>query len=150
MHAIHPVLAPINHESPDTCRILNPYQTPHIGRQRVMCFICVMFRATALRKYIATALQVLSLPKYQKQWVAEHFGHTMAIHEKFYRQSLDSVELTKITKIMYLADHCKMHLVKGMDIDSVDAFLRKIFLRTSTRQIRRYISLSGLRKIQWK
>lgn len=81
------------------------------------------FRATSLRKYLATAIQVMALPKYQTEWVAEHLGHSLAVHRKFYRQSLDSVEIAKISKLMYLADHGKMNQVKGMTLDSVDTFL---------------------------
>ena len=68
---------------------------------------------------------MLALPKYQSKWLAEHLGHTMAVHERYYRQSMDSVELAKMTKVMYLADHCKMHLAKGMDMDSMDTIISK-------------------------
>ncbi len=49
---------------------------------------------------------------------------TVSRHHKFYRQALDSVEIAKISKLMYLVDHGKMHEVKGMDLDSIDGFLR--------------------------
>lgn len=42
-----------------------------------------------------------------------------------YRQSLDSVETAKISKLMFLVDHCKMNQVQGMDLDTVEAFLEK-------------------------
>lgn len=48
-------------------------------------------RATALRKYLATVIQVMALPKYQKNWVAEHLGHTMAVHGKHYRYSYKKI-----------------------------------------------------------
>ena len=78
-----------------------------------------------MRKYLATVIQVMALPRYQHQWVAQHLGHTEAVHEKFYRQSLDSVEVAKISKLMFLVDHCKMNQVQGMDLDNIDTFLEK-------------------------
>ncbi len=78
-----------------------------------------------MRKYLATVLQVMALPKYQSKWVAGHLGHSMEIHAKYYRQNLDSVGLAKISKIMYLTDHGKMHEVIGKDLDSIDQFLSK-------------------------
>lgn len=84
-----------------------------------------LLRATMLRKYMATVVQVLALPKYQLSWVADHLSHDLSIHKKHYRQESDSVELTKIAKLMYLVDHDKMHEVVGKDLDSIDEFLSK-------------------------
>lgn len=82
-------------------------------------------RATMLRKYLATVIQVMALPKYQTKWVAEHLGHSLEVHGKHYRQSLDTVEVAKISKLMYLVDHCKMNSVQGMNLDSIDNYLEK-------------------------
>ena len=67
----------------------------------------------------------MSLPKYQNKWVAQHLGHSPEVHLKHYRQSLDSVELAKISKLMYLVDHCKMKDAVGKDLDSIDELLAK-------------------------
>ena len=80
-------------------------------------------RATALRKYMATVIQVMALPDYQMKWVAQHLGHSTAVHDQYYKQPLDSVEVAKISKLMYLVDNCHMHSVKGKDLDSIDTFL---------------------------
>ena len=84
-----------------------------------------VLRATAMRKYCATALQMMELPKHQKAWVAEHLGHSLEIHGKFYRMPLDSVETAKITKLMYLIDHCKMNEVRGLNLDEVDTVISR-------------------------
>lgn len=68
---------------------------------------------------------MMALPKYQLNWVADHLGHNLEIHRKYYRQPIDSVETAKITKLMYLVDHCKMQHVQGMDLDTVDEYLSK-------------------------
>ena len=76
-----------------------------------------------MRKYLATVIQTMALPKYQLNWVASHLGHNLDVHKQYYRQPLDSVEVAKISKLMFLADHCKMNNVKGLNLDSVDEFL---------------------------
>jgi hypothetical protein len=77
----------------------------------------------------------MELPKHQKQWVADHLGHSMAVHGQFYRLPMDSVETAKITKLMYLIDHCKMSQVKGMDLNQVDDVLEgEIFLGNTEKQ----------------
>ena len=78
-----------------------------------------------MRKYLATAIQVMALPKYQLNWVAEHLGHNLEIHKKYYRQSIDTVETAKLTKLMFLADHGKMDDVRGMNLDTIDTYLSK-------------------------
>ena len=82
-----------------------------------------IFRATALRKYLATVIQVMALPKYQMKWVAEHLGHNLEVHAKYYRQSIESVEVAKISKLMYLVDGANMQNLKGMDLDTIDEFI---------------------------
>ena len=99
-------------------------EVPQLGKPEVL-------RATAMRKYCATALQMMELPKYQKSWVAEHLGHSLEIHGKYYRMPLESVETAKITKLMYLIDHCKMNEVRGLNLNEVDTVISrdKILLR---------------------
>ena len=74
---------------------------------------------------MATVIQVLALPKYQLSWVADHLGHNLTIHKKHYRMQSDSVELTKVAKLMYLVDNNLMSNVVGKDLDSIDEFLSK-------------------------
>ena len=74
---------------------------------------------------MATVIQVLALPKYQLEWVTQHLGHNLAVHKRHYRQQSDSVELAKLSKLMYIIDNNKVHNVVGEDLDSMDAFLSK-------------------------
>lgn len=71
---------------------------------------------------MATVIQVMALPKYQLQWVADHLGHNMEVHAKYYRQSIESVETAKIAKLMYMIDNQKLKDLKGRDLDSIDEF----------------------------
>ena len=68
-------------------------------------------------KQFSACLQVMDLPKYQKQAVADHPKHTMATHCRYYRMPMDSIEVTKITKLMYLMDHCQINEARGMSLN---------------------------------
>ena len=106
-----------------------PYQSHHLLNQITKEVPQLekpeVLRATALRKYCVTALQMMELPKYQKSWVAEHLGHSLEIHGKYYRMPLDSVETAKITKLLYLIDHCKMNEVRGLNLNEVDTVISR-------------------------
>ena len=69
--------------------------------------------------------QMMELPKHPKAWVAEHLGHSLDVHGKYYRMPLDSVETAKITKLMYLMDHCKMNEVRGLNLNEVDTVITR-------------------------
>ena len=66
---------------------------------------------------------MMELPKHQKAWVAEHLVHSLDVHGKYYRMPMDSVETAKITKLMYLMDHCKMNEVRGLNLNEVDTVI---------------------------
>jgi hypothetical protein len=77
---------------------------------------------TALRKYVATVIQVLDLPDYQKEWVARFLGHTLKVHAEFYRLDPVVVNLAKMSKIMLLVDQGKVREAEGLDINKLDSF----------------------------
>ena len=67
----------------------------------------------------------MALPKYQKKWVADHLGHTQKIQDLYYKQSLDSIETAKISKLMFLVDHCRVSAAAGDDLDTIDRFINE-------------------------
>lgn len=52
-----------------------------------------------LRKNLATMLHVMSLPKSHLERLAEFMGHSLDVHENFYRLSNDIQDKAKITKL---------------------------------------------------
>ena len=52
--------------------------------------------STSMRKYLATAVQIINLTKNEMEPVANHLGHDLAIHRKYYRLLDSKVELSKI------------------------------------------------------
>ena len=51
------------------------------------------------------------------------FLNNLAIHNKYYRQPLGSVETSEIAKLMYMVDHGKMQHANGMNLESIERFL---------------------------
>ena len=94
---------------------------------------------------------MMELPKHQKAWVAEHLGHSLDVHGKYYRMPLDSVETAKITKLMYLMDHCKMNEVRGLNLNEVDTVITRdrILQCTDERDYEDQLQLTSLTKVTW-
>ena len=77
-------------------------------------------RATKLRKYTATVIQMLSLKQYQLEWVAEHLGHNIDIHKDFYRVQEANVELCKVSRLLLAIDAGDMGRWVGKSLDDID------------------------------
>ena len=76
-----------------------------------------------MRKYCATSIQVMQLPKYQKEWMATHLGHNLDIHKRFYRMPMESIETAKVAKALYLMQENKMHRARNLNLDTIDTIL---------------------------
>ena len=78
-----------------------------------------LFRSMKLRKYMATAEQILNLLQHQRTWVADFVGHDLRVHHKYYRMHTDAVNLAKITKLLYMVDSCKLEDAYSKDLDTI-------------------------------
>ena len=67
-----------------------------------------LLRSKKLRKYMATAAQFLNLPQHQRIWFADFLGYVLSVHDKYYRRHTDAVNLTKVTKLLYMVDSGKL------------------------------------------
>ncbi|XP_060084134.1 uncharacterized protein LOC132563388 [Ylistrum balloti] len=67
---------------------------------------------TNLRKHIATMAQVHELSENEKDQLAKFLGHDIRIHREVYRQPLDLVQKTKITKML-------LRVNEGLDIEKM-------------------------------
>jgi hypothetical protein len=74
---------------------------------------------TKLRKYLATTVQVMNLAEHEMDWLARHLGHDIRIHREFYRMHESSVELTKISKLLYASEKGQIHLQAGAKLDDI-------------------------------
>ncbi|XP_013383013.2 uncharacterized protein LOC106153550 [Lingula anatina] len=76
-------------------------------------------KATRLRKYLATTLQVFSLEAYELEWVASHLGHTMHVHKDYYRMMSTTIEKTKMAKLMVLSESGNLDQYRGKSLDKI-------------------------------
>ncbi len=56
----------------------------------------------------------------QQQWIVDHLGHTLHVHNLHYRATLDVIERVDIAKILMAMDMNKLHLLKGRQISDID------------------------------
>jgi hypothetical protein len=67
------------------------------------------FTGNALRKYLATTIQVLNLGGTELNQVAKHFGHDIEVHHSYYRQHDELIEKSTIAKLLLLSEQGKIH-----------------------------------------
>ena len=75
---------------------------------------------TGLRKYLATTAQVMNLSDQEIGWLADHMGHTVAVHRKHYRKHSTAIELGKLTKLLHSCQSGTLHSQKGKNFDTMN------------------------------
>ncbi|OWF39286.1 hypothetical protein KP79_PYT22706 [Mizuhopecten yessoensis] len=63
-----------------------------------------LIRTSNMRKYMATMLQAMNTTESERQWVIDHLGHTMNVHQTHYRQTSDMLERVEVAKILLVQD----------------------------------------------
>lgn len=53
------------------------------------------------------------------QWVVKHLGHTLNVHQTYYRVTSDVVEKAKLSKLLILADEGKVGQFVGKRLADV-------------------------------
>ncbi|KAF6034991.1 hypothetical protein EB796_006700 [Bugula neritina] len=66
-------------------------------------------RARGLRKYLATACQVLKPPENELRMLADHMGHDLNIHTNVYRLQTSLIERAKVARILVAAHSGTIH-----------------------------------------
>ena len=79
-----------------------------------------LLKSTKLRKYTATLSQILDLGSHHKQWLADHLGHNLEVHDKQYRLPSSLIEKAKIAKLLIAIDCGKASSFKGKTLDEID------------------------------
>ncbi|XP_033757856.1 uncharacterized protein LOC117340214 [Pecten maximus] len=75
--------------------------------------------ATNFRKHTATIAQVLSLGDNELKWLCNHLGHTMRIHEQYYRQTSGLIERIDIAKLMIMKEHNLVGKFSGKKLSEI-------------------------------
>ncbi|XP_025834091.1 uncharacterized protein LOC112905601 isoform X2 [Agrilus planipennis] len=76
--------------------------------------------STKLRKYVATVCQVFNLKESECDWLARHLGHDIRVHREFYRLHENTVELTKVSRLLLAVDQGKAHAFAGKSLEDIE------------------------------
>ncbi|KAF6025388.1 hypothetical protein EB796_016279 [Bugula neritina] len=79
-------------------------------------------RSRGLRKYLATACQVLKLPENELRMLADHMGHDLNIHTNIYRLQTSLIERAKVARILVATHSGTIHkFQEPRDLNSISA-----------------------------
>ena len=90
-----------------------------------------LVRSTKLRKYVATVSQVLDMKSSELSLLCRHMGHSIHVHEDFYRLPSHTLELAKVSKLLIAVEGGDLTQLSGktlnnLDIDDIpDAYLQQ-------------------------
>jgi len=76
--------------------------------------------STKLRKYLATSSQILAMDKHEREWLANHLSHSVAVHDHYYRLPSNAVELAKISKLLLITERGNLHQHQGQSIAALN------------------------------
>ncbi len=51
----------------------------------------------------------MDLQPNQVSQIAKHLGHTIEVHHSYYRKHDEMIEKAKVSKLLYLSEHGKLH-----------------------------------------
>ncbi|KAK3920892.1 3-isopropylmalate dehydratase large subunit [Frankliniella fusca] len=76
-------------------------------------------KGTALRKHIATMMQLLSLRENELDAVATFLGHNIDVHRHYYRLQESTLQLAKVSKVLLNMERGKVSSMKGLNLDEI-------------------------------
>jgi hypothetical protein len=79
-----------------------------------------LVRSTRLRKYVATVSQVLNLSTSEIQLLCKHMGHTIDVHNHYYKLPSHTPELAKVSKLLLLVERGQLNTLNGTSLDEID------------------------------
>lgn len=77
-------------------------------------------RATCLRKHIATMTQILNLSNNELDIVARFLGHDIAVHRQYYRLPESTVQVAKVSKLLYSMESGTTAQFHGQALDDIN------------------------------
>ncbi len=61
-------------------------------------------KSTKIRKYVATVSQIIDHTESELEWLARHMGHDLSVHREYYRLHDHTLELSKISRLLFEVD----------------------------------------------
>lgn len=80
-------------------------------------------RSTKLRKHIATMSQLLNLSNSDREQLANFMGHDLAIHNEYYRLPDETLQISRVSKILLAMESGKLHELKGKSLEEFDEYM---------------------------
>jgi hypothetical protein len=79
-----------------------------------------LVRSTKLRKYVATVSQVLDMQPSELSLLCRHMGHSVHVHEQFYRLPSHILELAKVSKLLIAVEGGDLAQLNGKTLNNLD------------------------------
>ena len=68
---------------------------------------------------MATVAQISDLNSNEIEWLANHLGHNVDIHQEYYRLHDNAIELSKVSRLLLAVDSGKGEAFKGNRLDKI-------------------------------
>ncbi|XP_052409507.1 uncharacterized protein LOC127955914 isoform X3 [Carassius gibelio] len=81
-----------------------------------------LLRSTRLRKRVTAICQLLNLSNQELEQVARFMGHDIGVHCEYYRQTDKTVQVAKISKLLFAMEHGAESL-KGKSLQTLDSVI---------------------------
>ena len=75
-----------------------------------------LIRTRLLRKYLATSIQLLDMNPAELKMVAEHMGHSVAVHTDIYRLQTSVLEKTKVSRALIALENGQLSKFAGRNL----------------------------------
>lgn len=76
-------------------------------------------KSTKLRKYVATVSQIVDLDDREMNWLARHMGHDLSVHKEYYRLHENTIELSKVSRLLLAVDEGSAGKWAGKKLDEI-------------------------------
>jgi hypothetical protein len=90
--------------------------------------------STRLRKHVATMSQMLALKDNELDLLASFLGHSIRVHEEFYRLPEQTLQVAKVSKVLIAMERGQLSNLQGRNLEDVDVYvpgLQKKFFKVS-------------------
>ena len=77
-----------------------------------------LIRTRLLRKYLATTIQIMDMTGDELKMVADHMGHSVAVHTDVYRMQSSLLERTKVARALVALENGKLGKFAGRNLSS--------------------------------
>lgn len=82
-----------------------------------------LLTSTKLRKHIATMSQLLNLTSNDKEQLANFMGHDLAIHNDYYKLPDETLQISRISKILLAMESGNVHELRGKTLEEFDEYM---------------------------